>query len=153
MVFAVDRFFFARCSNSCVCVAQVCLPLRFRLPPSSPHASAQRASKSTHAKRNPDKPEKQVATTRDRRDACGVLPPKGTVKYLEQQMITFVDHETTEVQHRIRCAWSEFAKHRQELTSQSHLLRHRLQVVDAVVTPIITYGAGTWATSSQRRML
>ena len=46
-----------------------------------------------------------------------ILPPEGTVKYLEQ-MITFVDQETTEVQHRIRCAWSAFARHRQELNIQ-----------------------------------
>ena len=40
----------------------------------------------------------------------------GKAKYLEQ-MITFVDQETTEVQHRIRCAWSAVTRHRQELTS------------------------------------
>ena len=64
------------------------------------------------------------------------------------------------MQHRIRCAWSAFTKHRQELTSQSCRLEHRLQLFDAVVT--ITYGAGTWATAkehekmlrtSQRRLL
>ena len=52
-----------------------------------------------------------------------VLPPEGKVKYLVK-MITFVDQETTEVQHRIRCAWSAFARNRQELTSQSYLLQH-----------------------------
>ena len=56
---------------------------------------------------------------------------KGKLKYLAQ-MITFVDQETTEVQHRIRCAWSAFTKHRQELTSQSHRLQHRLHQFDAV---------------------
>ena len=47
-----------------------------------------------------------------------ILLHQGKAKYLGQ-MITFVDQETAEVQHRIRCAWSAFARHRQELTSQS----------------------------------
>ena len=58
-----------------------------------------------------------------------ILLPEGKVKY-EGQMIT-------EVQHRIRCAWSVFARHRQELTSQSYLLRHRLHLFVAVVTSTI----------------
>ena len=37
-------------------------------------------------------------------------------------MITLMDQEATEIQYRIRCAWSAFPKHRQELTAQSHLL-------------------------------
>ena len=40
------------------------------------------------------------------------------VKYLVQ-MITFMDRETTEVQRRILCAWSAFARHRQEMASNS----------------------------------
>ena len=77
-----------------------------------------------------------------------ILPLEVKAKYLEQ-MITFVDQETTEVQRRIRCAWSAFTKHRQELTSQSYLLRHRLHLFDAVVAPTITYGAGSWATTKE----
>ena len=90
-----------------------------------------------------------------------IIHPEGIVKYLEQ-MITFMDQETTEVQHRIRCAWSAFARDQQELTSKSYLLRHRLHLFDAVITPTIMYGAGTWTTTkehehrirtAQRRML
>ena len=40
-----------------------------------------------------------------------VLPLEGKVKSLGQ-MITFMHQETFEVQHRIRRAWSAFAKHR-----------------------------------------
>ena len=90
-----------------------------------------------------------------------ILPSEGKVKYLGQ-MFTFVDQETTEIQHRIRCAWSAFARIRQELTSRSYSQRHRLHQVDAVVTPTTMYGAGTWTTTTehekmlrtaQRRML
>ena len=63
--------------------------------------------------------------------------------------MTFVEQETTEVRHRIRCTWSAFAKHRQEPTVQSYLLGHRLHLFHAVVTPTITYGAGTWATTEE----
>ena len=83
-------------------------------------------------------------------------------RFLLKQKTTFVDQETTEVQHRIRCAWSAFTKHRQKLTSRSYRLQHRLHLFDAVVTPSITYGAGSGATAkehekmlrtTQRRML
>ena len=57
-----------------------------------------------------------------------ILPPEGKVTYLVQ-MITVMDQETTEVQHRIRCAWSAFARNRQELTSNSYLLKHRLHLL------------------------
>ena len=79
-----------------------------------------------------------------------ILSPEERVLYLEQ-MVTFVEQETTEVRHRIRCTWSAFAKHRQELTSQSYLLRHRLHLFDDVVTPTVTCGAGTWATTKEHR--
>ena len=77
-------------------------------------------------------------------------------------MITCMDQETTEVQHRMRCAWSAIARHRQELTSKSYLLRHRLHLFEAVVTPTIMHGVGTRTTTeehekmirtTQRRML
>ena len=79
-----------------------------------------------------------------------MLPSEGKAKYLAQ-MITFVDQETTWVQCRIGCAWSAFARHRQELTSQPYSQRHRLHLFDAVVTPTITYGAGTWTTRGYSR--
>ena len=89
-----------------------------------------------------------------------ILPPEGKVKYLEK-MITVMDQGSTEVQHRIRCAWSAFARHRQELTSKSYLLRHCLHLFDAVVIPTVMCGTWTWTTTkeheklrtSQRRML
>ena len=89
-----------------------------------------------------------------------IFPPEGQVQY-PGQMITFMDQETTEVQHRIHCALSAFARHRQELTSESYLQGHKLHIFDAV-TPTIRHGAGTWTTTqehekmlraSQRRML
>ena len=81
-----------------------------------------------------------------------ILLSEGQVKCLGH-VITFVAQATTEVHHRIRCAWSAFARHRQELTSQSYLLRHSLHLLDAVVSPTITCGAGTWTTAKEHEKL
>ena len=88
---------------------------------------------------NLHKPEKsQNKRSRDRWDARRDTSSWRKAKYLGQ-MITFVDQENAEIQHRIWCALSAFARHRQELTSQSNLLRHRILQFDAVVTPTIMH--------------
>ena len=43
-------------------------------------------------------------------------------------MITFQQQETTEIKNRIRVAWATFYNYKQELTSKSYLLRHRLRI-------------------------
>ena len=48
-------------------------------------------------------------------------------KYLGQT-ITFEQQERTEIRSRVRAAWASFTKYEQELTSKSHLLRHRLRL-------------------------
>ena len=55
-------------------------------------------------------------------------------------MITFMDQETTENSTESAVAGPRSPEHRQELTSKSHLLRHRLNIFDAVVTLAIMYG-------------
>ena len=57
--------------------------------------------------------------------------------------------ETIEIKNRMGCAWSAFAKHREELTSKSHLLRQRLRWFKSAVTPVITCGAATWTTTQE----
>ena len=69
-----------------------------------------------------------------------ILSPNGKVG----QTITFEQQETTEVKNRVRVAWASFDKQREELTTRSYLLRHRLRVLDAVITPSMLYGSGTW---------
>ena len=78
------------------------------------------------------------------------------------QMITFQQQETTEIRNRIRAAWATFHKCRQELTSRTYMLRHRLRLFDAVVSPTMNYASGTWTLakederkihSTQRKML
>ena len=70
--------------------------------------------------------------------------------------------EATEIKSRIRAAWATFHKYRQELTSKNSMLKHRLRLFDATVSPTVCSAAGTWAPnkehermiqSTQRKML
>ena len=90
-----------------------------------------------------------------------ILTRNESVKYLGQR-ISFYQQETTEIKSRIRAAWATFHKYRQELTSKKYMLKHRLRLFDATVSPTVCYAAGTWAPnkehermiqSTQRKML
>ena len=92
-----------------------------------------------------------------------ILTRSESVRY-SGQLIAFQHQETTEIKNRIRTAWATFHKYRQEqeLTSKNYLLKHRLRLFDAAITPTICYASGTWAPtkehermlqSTQRRML
>ena len=73
-----------------------------------------------------------------------IMTRSESVRYLGQQL-TFQQQETTEIKNRIRTAWATFHKYRQELTSKNYLLKHRLRLFDAAITPTICYASGTWA--------
>ena len=90
-----------------------------------------------------------------------ILTRNESVKYLGQK-ISFYQQETTEIKSPIRAAWTTLHKYRQELTSKNYMLKHRLRLFDATVSPTVCYAAGTWAPnkehermiqSTQRKML
>ena len=90
-----------------------------------------------------------------------ILTRNESVKFLGQR-ISFYQQETTEIKSRIRAAWATFHKYRQELTSNNYMLKHRLRLFDATVSPTICSAAGTWTPnkehermvqSTQRKML
>ena len=82
-----------------------------------------------------------------------ILTRSASVRYLGQ-LITFQQQETTEIKNRIRTAWATFHKYRQELTSKNYMLKHRLRLFDAAITPTIRCASGTWApTKEHERML
>ena len=84
-----------------------------------------------------------------RRDVC----TKRKTKYLGQ-MIIFHQQETTENRNRIKTALATFHKYRQELTSKTYMLRHRLRLFDAMVSPTMNYASGTWThTKEHERMI
>ena len=82
-----------------------------------------------------------------------ILTRSESVRYLGQQ-VTFQQQEMTEIKNRIRTAWATFHKYRQELTSKNYMLKHRLRLFDAAITPTICYASRTRApTKEHERML
>ena len=81
-----------------------------------------------------------------------ILTRNESVKYLGQR-ISFYQQETIEIKSRIRAAWATFHKYRQELTSKNNMLKHRLRLFDATVSPTICYAAGTWAPNKDHERL
>ena len=82
-----------------------------------------------------------------------VLRRSESAKYLGQT-ITFELQETMEIKNRLRTAWAAFHKFRQELTSRSYRLCHRMRLFNMVVTPKLTYASGTWTiTKEHERMI
>ena len=73
-----------------------------------------------------------------------------SVKYLGHR-ISFHQQETLEIKSRIRAAWVTFHKHRQELTSKNYMLKHRLRLFDATVSPTLCFAAGTWTPSKETK--
>ena len=82
-----------------------------------------------------------------------ILTRGESVRYFGQT-ITFRQQETTEIKNRVRTAWATFHKYREELTSKNYLLKHRLRLFDAAITPTICSASGTWApTKEHERMV
>ena len=65
-----------------------------------------------------------------------ILAKSESVKYLGQR-ISFYQQETLEIKSRIRAAWTTFRKYRQELTSKKYMLKLRLRLFDATVSPTL----------------
>ena len=82
-----------------------------------------------------------------------ILTGGESVRYVGQT-ITVLQQETTEIRNRIRAAGATFHKCRQELTSKNYMLKYRLRLFDAAITPTICYASGTWApTKEHKRMI
>ena len=63
---------------------------------------------------------------------------------------------------KIESSWASFQRYKQELTSRSYFLPHRLRLFNMVITPTLCYASGTWTLlkqhermirSTQRKML
>ena len=79
-----------------------------------------------------------------------ILAKNESVKYLGQR-ISFHQQETLEIKSRIRAAWTTFHKYRQELTSMKYMLKLRLRLFDATVSPTLCYAAGNMDTEPRTR--
>ena len=81
-----------------------------------------------------------------------ILAKSESVKYLGQR-ISFYQQETIEIKSRIRAAWTTFRKYRQELTSKKYMLKLRLRLFDATVSPTLCYASGTWSPSREHERM
>ena len=81
-----------------------------------------------------------------------ILAKSESMKYLGQR-ISFHQQETLEIKSRIRAAWATFHKYRQELTSKKYMLKLRLRLFDATVSPTLCYAAGTWTLSREHERM
>ena len=81
-----------------------------------------------------------------------ILTRNESVKFLGQR-ISFYQQETTEISSRIRAAWATFHKYRQELTSKNYMLKHRLRLFDATISPTVCCAAGTWAPNKEHERM
>ena len=81
-----------------------------------------------------------------------ILAKNESVKYLGQR-ISFHQQETLEIKSRIRAAWTTFHEYRQELTSKKYMLKLRLRLFDATVSPTFFYAAGTWTPSREHERM
>ena len=62
----------------------------------------------------------------------------------------FEEAEDREVEHRIGRGWAKFAVYKGELCDRRYSLLHRLKLFDAVISPTVLYGAGTWTMTVAR---
>ena len=73
-----------------------------------------------------------------------IIGDEGETEYLGRVLNMTNMHEA-EMKSRTTRAWAKFAKHKAELTCKDIPINLRLKLFDAVVTPTMLYGAGTWA--------
>ena len=78
-----------------------------------------------------------------------VLQPGESVAYLGR-CLCFEDAEDREVEHRIGRGWAKFAVFKGELCDRRYSLLHRLKLFNAVISPTVLYGAGTWTMTVAR---
>ena len=81
-----------------------------------------------------------------------VLLVQDCAKYLGQT-ITFQQQDTTEIRSRIRAAWASFCRYKQELTSRSYPLQHRLRLFKMIISPTLGYACGTWTLTEERQRM
>ena len=75
------------------------------------------------------------------------------VRNILGKKITFLQQETAEIKNRIRASWASFYRYKQELTSKSYLLQHRLRLFNMVITPTLSCASGTWTLSREHERM
>lgn len=78
-----------------------------------------------------------------------ILNEKQSTMYLGR-LLALEDSHDVEVSHRIRRAWTKFGLYKSELTEKMIPLELRLRLFNAVITPTILYGSGSWVLTAKR---
>ena len=70
-----------------------------------------------------------------------IIQASSSHKYLGRYLSgEFAYRETTEVHHRIKCAWYKFSHHSSALCNKNICIKLRLKYFDAIITPTILFG-------------
>ena len=78
---------------------------------------------------------------------------RGRVRNILCKKIAFQQQETAEIKNRIRAAWASFNRYKEELTSKSFFVQHRLRQFDVVITSTQNYASGTWTLSKEHERM
>ena len=79
-----------------------------------------------------------------------VLGPEASAMYLGRAL-SLTDTHGVELANRINKAWAKFGVWKQELTDREVPLQLRLKLFQAVITPTVLYGSGSWVMTDARQ--
>ena len=79
-----------------------------------------------------------------------VVPLDGSTAYLGREVTLGGDFHDRELDNRITKAWGKFMSLKKELCGRHYSLDDRMRLFDAVVTPTILYGSGSWTMTQSR---
>ena len=96
--------------------------------------------------------EDELKRVKVRGDEVEVLVAGQTSMYLGRSF-SLKDTDDTELRHRISRGWAKFGAYRSELTNKKYSLFARMRLFNAVVTPSVLYGCGSWTMTRSREQL
>jgi hypothetical protein len=82
-------------------------------------------------------------------DKVKILGQEASTIYLGRAL-AFTENHDREINHRIAAGWAKFTTYRKELCNRRLPLERRLKLFDAVVTPTVLYGSGSWTMTKER---
>ena len=78
-----------------------------------------------------------------------VLPVDGATKYLGR-LLSISNIHDKELEHRIELGWKRFFANKAELCGKHIRWTTRLKLFNAVITPTVLYGSGSWTMTAAR---
>ncbi len=69
------------------------------------------------------------------------------------RLLNLCDLHDTELEYRVKKACAKFGMYKKELTDKAYYLFQRMRLFNSVVTPMVLYGAGSWAMTDAKETL